>query len=154
MDISDSIVTGSAEETSRFGSTLARDLVHLGQGSTARVLCLYGNLGSGKTTFTQGFARELGIHARLLSPTFIIVRRYTIPNSEEQLFHIDLYRLEESAVTDELGLSEILSDPAAYVVIEWAEKLADLLPSKRIDIHFSVDTDGKHRIFMQHYGKH
>lgn len=107
-------------------------------------MCLYGELGSGKTTFVQGFAKGLGIKARLLSPTFIIVRRYIVPK-EFFFYHIDLYRINQPREIEELGLSEIFSDPNAYVVIEWAQKLASL-PKNRLDIHFSVQEDGKHNI--------
>lgn len=113
------------------------------------VFCLYGNLGSGKTTFTQGFAKGLGIHARLLSPTFIIVRRYDIPSTEIFLYHIDLYRLKNSADMEELGLSEIFADSGSITVIEWAEKLGDGIPVPRTDINFEVQTDGNHKITVR-----
>jgi tRNA threonylcarbamoyladenosine biosynthesis protein TsaE len=115
-------------------------------GGGPRILCLYGQLGSGKTTFTQGFARGLGITSRLLSPTFIIVRRYDIPSSEQFLYHIDLYRLKNVTEMEELGLDEIFTDLRSYVVIEWAEKLGELLPKHRIDIRFTVVDYGKHKI--------
>lgn len=110
------------------------------------ILCLYGELGSGKTTFTQGFAKGLGITTRLLSPTFIIVRRYQIPLSEKFLYHIDLYRLKNIDDLKELGLSEIFTDPNAYVVVEWAEKLGELQPHRRVDIHFTTEKYGKHKL--------
>lgn len=94
MDHDHKIITESAAETAKVGETLAHELTD--GGSPSRILCLYGDLGSGKTTFTQGFARGLGITSRLLSPTFIIVRRYTIPGSEKFLYHIDLYRLRNA----------------------------------------------------------
>ena len=110
------------------------------------ILCLYGQLGSGKTTFTQGFARGLGIPARLLSPTFIIVRRYQIPEKEIYLYHVDLYRLKTSSEMEGIGLPEIFADLASYTVVEWAERLGDLLPKHRIDIRFTVVDYGKHKI--------
>ena len=110
------------------------------------VFCLYGNLGSGKTTFTQGFARGLGITARLLSPTFIIVRRYAMPKPYGFLYHIDLYRLQSESEMKDLGISEILQDHTSFVVIEWAEKLGDVKPERRTDISFFVTGGGYHSI--------
>ena len=110
------------------------------------VICLYGELGSGKTTFVQGFAKALGVTARLLSPTFIIVRRYQIPKKSEVLYHIDLYRTNSAKEVEGVGLAEIFSDPHAYVLIEWAEKLTKNLPEKRIDIWFTVHAKGEHHI--------
>jgi tRNA threonylcarbamoyladenosine biosynthesis protein TsaE len=110
------------------------------------VFCLYGNLGAGKTTFTQGFAGGLGIQSRLLSPTFIIVRRYPVPKTPGFLYHIDLYRLQSPGEIGDLGISEILQDRESYVVIEWAERLGNAAPSKRTDISFSLTGEGRHRI--------
>jgi len=136
MDNDHEIITKSANETAKVGESLARGL-------KARIFCLYGDLGSGKTTFTQGFAKGLGIGSRLLSPTFIIVRRYDVPKSEKLLYHIDLYRI---AHFDGLGLEEIFSDPNAIVIIEWAEKLGDALPKGRMDVHFLTLAHDKHKI--------
>lgn len=149
MDDHYEIITKSAQETAEVGASLARDIT--GGGAGPHILCLYGDLGSGKTTFTQGFAKGLGITSRLLSPTFIIVRRYDIPLSEHFLYHIDLYRLKNVREMEELGLPEIFADPAAVVVIEWAERLGDLLPEHRVDIRFEVRDDGRHRITTKKY---
>lgn len=117
-------------------------------GERPKIVCLYGELGSGKTTFVQGFARGLGITTRLLSPTFIIVRRYKLPE-ENFFYHIDLYRTSSTADLEQLGLSEIFLDPAAYVVIEWAEKLGELLPKDRRDIYFTTLDDERHTIIIK-----
>lgn len=145
MDDNHKISTNSARATAKEGETLAKRL------KAGDILCLYGQLGSGKTTFVQGLARGLGITTRLLSPTFIIVRRYDIPSSEKILYHVDLYRLQNRDEMDELGLDEIISDPNAYVVIEWAEKLGELLPNYRLDIHLRVLEDGRHEIKVKKY---
>lgn len=142
MVLDSPVTTKSAQETAQLGQNLAYTLK---EGSTRRVVCLYGELGSGKTTFVQGFAKGLGITSRLLSPTFIIVRRYKIPKSPVFLYHLDLYRVEENDL-EELAISDIFSDPRSFVVIEWAEKLASWLPEKRLDIRFSVLPDGRHTI--------
>ena len=139
MDIPRSIITKSAQETAGVGEDIGYKL------KTPRILCLYGELGSGKTTFVQGFAKGLGITSRLLSPTFIIVRRYQIPKSPGFLYHLDLYRVEEDDL-EELGILDILSDFESFVVVEWAEKLGSWLPGNRLDIKFSVLPNGDHEI--------
>jgi tRNA threonylcarbamoyladenosine biosynthesis protein TsaE len=141
MDSNQQIVTKNARETAEVGERLAASL-------KPSVLCLYGDLGSGKTTFTQGFAKGLGLQNRLLSPTFIIVRRYQIPVSGNFFYHIDLYRTKTTADMENLGFSEIIEDQDAYVLIEWAEKLENLLPKNRIDIHFKLNTDDSHTIII------
>jgi len=142
MDFSHKIITKSAQETAGVGEEIGNNL------KSPRVLCFYGELGTGKTTFVQGFAKGLGITSRLLSPTFIIVRRYNIPDSAGFLYHLDLYRVEEKDLA-ELGVSDMLSDPDSIVVIEWAEKLGNWLPKDRVDITFSVLPNGNHEIRYQ-----
>lgn len=134
-------VTESPQETAKVGQEVG-DWIEGG----CRVICLYGELGSGKTTFSGGFAKAFGITTRLLSPTFIIVRRYQIPETFRFLFHIDLYRMEAEKDLPGLGLQEILANPDSVVLIEWAEKLGKLLPKDRIDARFAVQDDGKHSI--------
>lgn len=146
MDYHQERITKTARETSAIGEELARSIV--AGAEDRRILCLYGELGSGKTTFTQGFARGLGIPSRLLSPTFIIVRRYGVPGNQ-LLYHIDLYRLGNEVATEELGLKEILTDPNVFVVIEWPEKLGSAQPQKRLDITFKTLEDGRHSIWIQ-----
>ena len=140
MDSNVSIITKSAKETQDYGQTVADSL------KPPAIFCLYGELGSGKTTFTQGFAKGLGISTRLLSPTFIIVRRYSLPNPTIFLYHIDLYRIKNEHDLDGLGLREIFSDPNAIILIEWAERLESLLPVQRTDIQFGVIDKYKRRI--------
>ena len=107
------------------------------------MLALTGELGSGKTTFVQGLAEGLGIKQRIISPTFILVRKYEIPISNIQyqisnFYHIDLYRLEENVEAEvrNLGLEEIWQNPENIVVIEWAEKIKSMIPKKAIWIRF------------------
>ncbi len=99
------------------------------------VVALIGDLGSGKTTFTQGFARALGIHEKIASPTFTLIRQHQIPNSERTLYHLDLYRLESVNPT-ELGLTDLFQQREDIVLIEWAEKLGNQLPKDALVINF------------------
>jgi len=143
MDINQPITTTSPQETARIGQEFGNCVREKG----IRVVCLYGELGSGKTTFVQGFAKGLGITMRLLSPTFIIVRRYQMPDNSGFIYHLDLYRMESEKDLLGLGLPEILADPDSIVVIEWAEKMGSLVPQPRIDVYFEVLEDGKHKIW-------
>lgn len=137
------IITQSSQETKELGKELAASV---GRGAYPRIICLYGQLGSGKTTFVQGFAQGLGLATRLLSPTFIIVRRYSLPEPEKFFYHVDLYRIQQEGELNALGLVEIFADDQAYVAIEWAERLGGLLPQRRLDMHFALQEDGRHAI--------
>ena len=147
MDNTYSIITKSARETQTFGQAVAASLI--GQRKQhPRIFCLYGELGSGKTTYTQGFAKGMGLSSRLLSPTFIIVRRYSLIRGETFFYHIDLYRIKNAGDLDGLGLREIFSDPNAIILIEWAQRLRALLPEKRTDITFEVINEKERKITL------
>jgi tRNA threonylcarbamoyladenosine biosynthesis protein TsaE len=99
------------------------------------VICLEGVLGAGKTCLAQGIGRGWGAGQPLISPTFVLVREYTRPADQATLHHIDLYRIsgDDEALT--LGLVEVLGDPAAVCVVEWAERAPSLMPANRLWIH-------------------
>lgn len=93
----------------------------------------------------------MGIDRRLPSPTFIIVRRYTITDPPGFLYHLDLYRMQTEKELEDLGITEILRDANSFVVIEWAEKLGRFLPETRMDIRFTLREDGSHEVLIQSY---
>jgi tRNA threonylcarbamoyladenosine biosynthesis protein TsaE len=141
------ILTNSFEETQNLGIELARKL------NGGEVLTLHGDLGSGKTTFMQGLAKGLGIKRRIISPTFIIMRTYDIENKEskiENLYHVDLYRIESENDVDGLGLMELLGEKENIVAIEWPDKIEHLLPENKIDIYFEYLEDDKRSITFSH----
>ncbi|MDP3988349.1 MAG: tRNA (adenosine(37)-N6)-threonylcarbamoyltransferase complex ATPase subunit type 1 TsaE [Candidatus Levybacteria bacterium] len=145
-------ITNNFEETQKAGEGFVSRL-NLDQGSTlkARVIALYGDLGSGKTTFIQGLAKGLGIKKRIISPTFNIVRKYElrIMNYElrfEHFYHIDLYRVQSLEDIKGLGIEEIINDPQNIVAIEWAEKMGNLLFKERVDIKFEYLAEEKRKI--------
>lgn len=114
-----------------------------GQGLMVNVLALTGDLGSGKTTFVQGFAEGLGVKARIISPTFILMRHYKVSINHQSLtishfYHIDLYRLEGNIGNEviNLGLGDIWEKPENIVVIEWAEKIKEMIPESARWIKF------------------
>ena len=142
------IITKTSDETQKFGEEFAQKI------KVGDIITLHGDLGSGKTTFTQGLAKGLGIKKRIISPTFIVVRTYTI--SEEKtgafrFYHIDLYWLESKKDIKGLGLEEILNDKKAIVVIEWAEKLGKLMPQKKIDMRFHYSQKINRKITITQY---
>lgn len=136
------------------GQGLAADIV---SGRLANCLALSGNLGSGKTTFVQGLAKGLGITSRIISPTFIIVRKYPLKSKGKgkykfkEFYHVDLYRLEGDLEKEifNLGLPFIWSEPGRVVVIEWAEKIRSLVPGGAAWIAFEDLGENKRKISVK-----
>ena len=132
------------------GEKVAADIA---SGKISHVIALSGDLGSGKTTFVQGVARGLGIKGRIISPTFILMRRYPVQkakNETHNLYHVDLYRLEGSIDQEilNLGLPYVWSEPTNIVVIEWAEKIEKLIPAGAFWIKFEQLEGNKRKIFI------
>ncbi len=137
------VITKSAQETKDLGKKLAADL------KGGELLALTGELGSGKTTFVQGLAKGLGIKQRAISPTFILMRSYKCQVSGvKNFYHIDLYRLENNVEREvrNLGIEEIWDNPKNIVVIEWAEKIKNILPKNKIWIEFENLGEDKRKI--------
>lgn len=120
-------LTYSEKETKSLAKKLAKNF----QGG---VLGLFGELGAGKTKFTQGFAEGLGIKEKIISPTFLLIRQHKIPKTNNILFHVDLYRLEKLKDLKQLGLKDFWSDPKNIVLIEWADKIKKILPKNTTNI--------------------
>lgn len=119
--------TTSAEQTQKIAAKLAKKFIN-----TGGVIALIGNLGAGKTTFTQGFAKALGIKDKIISPTFVVTRQHQFED-ERFLFHIDLYRLETVDIRS-LGIEEFIALPGSIVLVEWPEKILNQLPKNTIKI--------------------
>jgi len=110
------------------------------------VICLYGDLGSGKTVFSKGFAQALGIDEPVTSPTFNIIKEYL--SGEMPLYHMDVYRLDGNI--DGVGIEDYF-DKNGVVIIEWADTIKDYLPEERIDIKFKViGEDSRSLVFIPH----
>lgn len=112
------------------------------------LICLNGELGSGKTVFVKGFAKALGIDETITSPTFNLVKEYN--ESEMPLYHLDVYRLDEDDKS--IGLSDYLNADAV-VIIEWAEIIENQLPEERLDIKFKVIDDDTRVLVFEPHGK-
>ena len=110
------------------------------------VICLEGDLGSGKTVFTKGFAQALGIEETVTSPTFNIIKEY--PNGELPLYHMDVYRLDGKV--NDLGIEDYYTR-GGVTIIEWSDMIKDYLPEERLDIKFKViDEDTRTLTFIPH----
>lgn len=128
--------TASAKETQKIAANLARKIVKLKPQKHACVFALEGELGAGKTTFIQGFAKALKIKQRITSPTFVLMRHYKLRIGNcKLLVHIDAFRLKDWHDLASLGIKDILADPGNIVLIEWAERIRPILPQKRTKIH-------------------
>ncbi len=138
------ITTKSEEETMEIAQNIESEKF------PNMVICLMGDLGSGKTIFAKGFAEALGIDENITSPTFNIIKEYT--GGEMNLYHMDLYRLNGDVKN--LGLEEYFSK-GGVVLIEWADMIEDYLPEERLDIKFKViDEDTRILIFKPHGTKY
>lgn len=111
------------------------------------VICLIGDLGSGKTIFTKGFAEALGIDENITSPTFNIIKEYT--GGESNLYHMDLYRLDGDVRN--LGIEEYY-EKGGVVIIEWADMIEDYLPEERLEIRFKIVDEDTRVLVFKPYG--
>lgn len=111
------------------------------------IICLDGELGSGKTIFTKGIANALGIDQNITSPTFTIIKEY---EGELPLYHMDVYRLNGNI--DGVGIEDYFTK-GGVVVIEWADTIKDILPKERLDIKFRIVDENKRVLILRPYGK-
>jgi len=132
-----SIITSSPEQTWRIGE-------HLGTLLTAGdTVCLYGDLGTGKTNLSYGIARGLEVHAEYItSPTFTFVNEY---QGRIPFYHIDLYRLRDPRELENIGFAEYVASDGA-TVIEWAERAEDELPEECLNVYLSIVNDTSREI--------
>src|SRR3989338_10864882 len=144
MEKETEFITKSARETEDLGQKLAHNF------RIGNVVILTGELGAGKTTFVQGVAKGFLVKSRVISPTFLLVRKHQGKDNGEKinLYHIDLYRLESSEIKT-LGLEEIFEDVNGIFLIEWGEKHENLKASW--DINFKIIGRDSRRITIRNY---
>ena len=126
-------VTNSEEETQKLGEQLAQRL------KPGSVIAFTGDLGAGKTAFTRGLARGLGVEERVTSPTFTICNEYT--GRSARLFHYDMYRISDESELGEVGFWEGLGK--GVTLIEWSERIPGAIPPDAIRIEFRYAPEGR-----------
>lgn len=130
------VTTKTAEEMQRLAAEWADQLID------ARIVLLQGELGAGKTTFTQGVAKALGVERPVKSPTYMLVNLHPVKHEKiDQLVHVDLYRLGTVDATElkQIGLDDLLEDKRSLVMIEWPERLEK--PIDGLTLAFTVNGD-------------
>ncbi|MFA4872147.1 MAG: tRNA (adenosine(37)-N6)-threonylcarbamoyltransferase complex ATPase subunit type 1 TsaE [Patescibacteria group bacterium] len=150
------IITKSEKETFEIAKNFTATL----KGGEA--LCLIGELGSGKTVFAKGIAKGLGIKKIITSPTFVLMKVYPVKypaqrrgapkalfNGVNQFIHIDAYRLNRGKDLEAIGAKDYLNNKNCVTVIEWADRVKDILPKKRIMIEFKVLGYDKREILIK-----
>jgi tRNA threonylcarbamoyladenosine biosynthesis protein TsaE len=120
---------------------LSIQLLKLLEAENINLITMIGDLGAGKTTFTQYIGKELGIEKPIQSPTFILMNEYELPKSKtfKKLYHIDAYRLDREEETDILDIEDILRDKTNLMIVEWADNIPKSLNGRRIEIKISKE---------------
>lgn len=136
-------VTKNSEETKKLAEVFAKEILNT-KFARAVVVGLEGELGAGKTTFTKGFARGLGIDEEIKSPTFILMRAFKMKKGRH-FFHIDAYRIENVKEFSFIGFKNLLKDPKNILVVEWSGKVKKLMPKKYFRFVFRSPTSRPHR---------
>ncbi|MFH1461198.1 MAG: tRNA (adenosine(37)-N6)-threonylcarbamoyltransferase complex ATPase subunit type 1 TsaE [Patescibacteria group bacterium] len=150
------IIVQSAKQTQQAAKILAKEIIQSRpRDKKALIIGLEGDLGSGKTTFIQGLAQGLGIKEKIASPTFVILKKYNIPNKNVSgfrfqvsgLYHIDCYRINHQDLL-ELDFKEIINQPQNIIAIEWAERVKKILPKNALWLKFDYLGKNKRRIMI------
>jgi tRNA threonylcarbamoyladenosine biosynthesis protein TsaE len=160
MSMKKRYLTTSPSQTENLGKKIAKEILKSSLKKKAVVIGLVGDLGGGKTTFVRGLAKGLRINQRVLSPTFILLRKFQIPKSKYQInskfqtpkfqsfYHIDCYRIEKPKEILDLGFKEIISDPKNIICIEWADRIKKILPKNAIILKFKFEGKNKRKILI------
>lgn len=147
-------ITQSSEETQKLGQMLAQEL------QSGKIICLLGELGSGKTTFTQGFLKGLGIHGPYTSPTFVVLKHYKVKSAKLKvqskdknyailnIYHADAYRINSKDMIN-LGWEELISNKKNIIIVEWADRIAGIMPKDSLWIEFKWTGENKRKIILK-----
>lgn len=156
----DTFITKNAEQTRKLGELLAKELRGGG------IICLTGDLGSGKTTFAQGILKGLGAKGPHTSPTFVVMKHYKyfskvrpfpssgkavgIPQGQtlKNIYHIDCYRVGAQDILG-LGWEEIVSGKNNVVIVEWAERIKSIIPEGAVWVEFEHSGDDKRKLVLK-----
>ena len=141
--IPNKILTSSAAETMALAEKIARKF------NGGEVLALHGDLGGGKTTFTKGLAEALRVEEVITSPTFVMLKKYPakLENGKNiEFVHIDAYRVESIEDIKSVGIEDFLGRSDVVMVVEWAEKIREILPQNIIELNFKFIDDNSRQI--------
>lgn len=120
-------------------SPVIKDILDLRNNEESLIITLEGDLGAGKTTFTQELAKHLGLSEQVTSPTFTIMKQYQIEEGEvDRLIHIDAYRIESEDEIEPLHLESVLSRPKTIICIEWPNKISSIIPTNSVKVSISI----------------
>jgi tRNA threonylcarbamoyladenosine biosynthesis protein TsaE len=136
-------ITQSPKETERLGEKIGKRISQIRLKNQAQIIALEGDLGGGKTTFLKGLAKGMGIKEKILSPTFLLIRKF------QNFYHIDCYRIKKPSEILKLGFRKIVKDPQNIVAIEWAERIKGILPRKILKIKFKILGKKKREILIK-----
>jgi len=142
--------TNSSSQTKILGEVEAEEFFRMETKKNALTLGLEGDLGGGKNTFLQGFARGLELKEKILSPTFVILKRFKIKDLRfKNFYHIDCYRIKNPKELLSLGFKEIISNPQNIVAVEWADRIRKIMPKNTIWVIFEFINKNKRKIVMK-----
>jgi len=133
-------ITSGPNQTKKLAEKFAKEILKNKSKKKSFIIGLEGELGGGKTTFIQGLAKGLGVKEKILSPTFVIMKKFN------NFYHIDCYRTQKSKELLDLGFKEIISNPENIVVVEWAEKIKEIMPKNTIWIKFKFVNEKTRKI--------
>jgi len=140
-------LTTNPPQTKKLGEILAKEILRTKIKKTAFIIGLEGDLGGGKTTFLQGFAKGLGIKEKILSPTFVILKRFKVQDGRfKDFYHIDCYRIKKPKEILDLGFKEIISNPKNIVTVEWADRIRKILPRNTLILKFNFIDERRREI--------
>ncbi len=146
----DVFITKSARQTQEIAAKLSREILKLKPNKKSVVIGLIGELGSGKTIFAKGFAKGLGLKENITSPTFVLMKVYSLRVTHySYLVHIDAYRLENSKDLIDLGFKNLIRDPKNIILIEWADRIKNILPKNCLRIKFEHKDKNKRKIILE-----
>ncbi|MEA3293161.1 MAG: tRNA (adenosine(37)-N6)-threonylcarbamoyltransferase complex ATPase subunit type 1 TsaE [Patescibacteria group bacterium] len=146
-------LTNNPSQTEKIATQMGKKFLKTSFPKKAIILGLEGELGSGKTTFLKAFARGLGIRKKVLSPTFVIMKKFKVSKGKtyRYFYHFDCYRIKNSKEFQALGFREIFSDPKNIIAVEWANKIKKIMPKHTIWMKFEFIDEKKRNILINNH---
>ena len=138
----ETFISHNTEETKELAKKIANQLC------AGKVVLLYGTLGAGKTTFTKALIKELGFDGVVTSPTFSI---YNVYQAKMPVYHFDMYRIEDEGEATEIGIDEIFEDKNAISIVEWPEKVEQMLPEDAMKIKIYIIDENTRKFVVEEY---